>query len=123
VKVDAITDRFVVRLREDGLRLQRIASAPWIGAFENRLGIELPKSFSSLVKRYTLMNSRKLDATRVPSNRIAAIGDSCGDIEMLKVASLPFFVGMTVPFESGALIHLPRADLRVVAERILQEWT
>jgi len=58
----------------------------------------------------------------VPSHRIAAIGDSRGDIEMLKEARLPFFMGTTVPFESDELIHLPQADLRVVAARILQEW-
>lgn len=58
----------------------------------------------------------------VPPHRIAAIGDSRGDIEMLKEARLPFFIGTTVPFESDQIIHLPQADLRVVAERILQEW-
>lgn len=60
--------------------------------------------------------------SEVPFQRVAAIGDSRGDIEMLNEARLQFFVGRTLPYQSDAFIHLPQADLRLVAERILQEW-
>jgi HAD superfamily phosphoserine phosphatase-like hydrolase len=58
----------------------------------------------------------------VPPRRVAAVGDSPGDIDMLHEAALRFYVGRTPPGELTQLIHLPAADLRVVADRILHEW-
>jgi len=52
MEVDVIIDRFVERLTGEGLRFETIASAPWIARFEERLPARLPRSFSSLVKRY-----------------------------------------------------------------------
>jgi HAD superfamily phosphoserine phosphatase-like hydrolase len=67
---------------------------------------------------------RQLSAKlQVPSHRLAAIGDSRGDFEMLNEAELRIFVGKTAPTHIASLIHLPDSDLRIVAERILQEWT
>ncbi len=66
---------------------------------------------------------RELAATYgVPSDRIAAIGDSKGDLEMLHAASLRVFVGSTVPSGLGQVIHAPNANLCHVADRIIDEW-
>ena len=58
----------------------------------------------------------------VPRHRVAAIGDSGGDMEMLREAGLRFYLGATAPSRSDESIHLPGADIRVVAEQILQAW-
>lgn len=63
--------------------------------------------------------SAKLLLTR---DRVAAIGDSLGDFEMLHEANLRIFVGKTAPTNITALKHLPDADLRAVADHILNEW-
>jgi HAD superfamily phosphoserine phosphatase-like hydrolase len=65
----------------------------------------------------------KLSTTlQVPRNRVAAIGDSRGDFEMLNEASLRIFVGRTAPANIPGLIHLPDADLRTAADHILRQW-
>src|SRR5262245_55058576 len=56
-------------------------------------------------------------------DRTAAIGDSHGDLDMLRAASLRFFVGRKAISDLEAVIHLPETDLRVVAERIIHEWS
>ena len=58
----------------------------------------------------------------VRSDRIAAIGDSWGDLEMLHAASLRVFVGSTVPSGLAQVIHAPNANLCRVADRIIDEW-
>jgi len=58
----------------------------------------------------------------VSFDRIAAIGDSYRDVEMLHTAGLRVFVGTTVPPGLDAVIHLPDADLCEVADRIIREW-
>jgi phosphoserine phosphatase len=54
--------------------------------------------------------------------RTAAVGDSSGDLEMLRAADLRFFVGPKAIPDLDSVIHFPEADLRLVAERILNEW-
>jgi HAD superfamily phosphoserine phosphatase-like hydrolase len=54
--------------------------------------------------------------------RTAAVGDSSGDVEMLRAAGLRFFVGASAAPELESMIYLPEADLRLVAERIIVEW-
>lgn len=54
--------------------------------------------------------------------RTAAVGDSSGDVEMLRAAGLRFFVGANAAPELESVIHLPEADLRLIAERIINEW-
>ena len=56
------------------------------------------------------------------ANRVAAIGDSTGDVEMLREANLRFFVGANPPPDIDAVIHLPAADIGEIASRILDEW-
>jgi hypothetical protein len=52
MKVDVVIDRFVERLTREGWHFNAIISAWWIDSFEERLPVRLPRSFSSLVKRY-----------------------------------------------------------------------
>jgi phosphoserine phosphatase len=59
----------------------------------------------------------------VPHTRTAAVGDTRGDAQMLRAVSLPFFVGASPLEDVAGLIHLPGADLRLVAKWILDEWT
>lgn len=57
----------------------------------------------------------------IPKDRIAAVGDSAGDTEMLSAASLRFFVGANPP--SGlSCVHLPAADIREIAGSIIENW-
>lgn len=58
----------------------------------------------------------------IPGNRIAAVGDSPGDIDMLQIAALRFFVGRRPPLDVEGVIHIPDADIRAIADRILREW-
>jgi phosphoserine phosphatase len=59
----------------------------------------------------------------VPDSLVAAVGDSQGDAEFLRVAALRFFVGSgPVPNIPPPVVHIPNADLRVVAEHIVREW-
>jgi phosphoserine phosphatase len=58
----------------------------------------------------------------VQRERIAAVGDTRGDAEMLCAAGLPFFVGVDPLSGIDALVHMPRADLREVADHILSRW-
>ena len=62
------------------------------------------------------------DSHGIRKNRIAAVGDSRNDFEMLRVASLRFFVGEKPLPGIGSLVHLPAADLRAVAAGIIDEW-
>jgi HAD superfamily phosphoserine phosphatase-like hydrolase len=55
-------------------------------------------------------------------DRTAAIGDTNGDLDLLRAAALRLFVGAKTISDLDAVIHLPEADLRVVAERIIHEW-
>ena len=59
---------------------------------------------------------------QVTASRIAAVGDSTGDVEMLREAKLRFFVGATPPSDIEDIIHLPAADIDKIAIRILDEW-
>ena len=58
----------------------------------------------------------------VDEHRIAAVGDSAGDVELLKAAALRFFVGSEPPDAVPEAIHLPAADLRTIAEHIIRVW-
>ena len=58
----------------------------------------------------------------VEQRRIAAVGDSSGDIELLKVSALRFFVGSRQLDSVTDVTYLPVADIRVIAERIIREW-
>jgi phosphoserine phosphatase len=61
-------------------------------------------------------------ALGISRRRMAAVGDSAGDRHLLRAATLRFFVGREAP-GIPQLTHLPAADLREVAQSILQHWT
>jgi phosphoserine phosphatase len=58
----------------------------------------------------------------VSPTRVAAVGDSRGDIEMLQAANLSFFVGRNELPGLDSATHLPEADLRAVSAQILSAW-
>jgi phosphoserine phosphatase len=58
----------------------------------------------------------------LPADRVAAVGDSAGDEELLREAGLRFFVGVRPPPDLAGVVHLPGADLLDVARRILDQW-
>ena len=61
------------------------------------------------------------DEQGVAMSRTAAVGDSSGDVEMLQAARCGVFVGKTSPAEWLGT-HMPNADIRDVADHILQSW-
>jgi len=58
----------------------------------------------------------------VEESRIAAVGDSAGDTDLLKASALRFFVGSEPPDSIPAVVHLPAADIRTIAEHIIHVW-
>ncbi len=62
------------------------------------------------------------DSYGIAQHRVAAVGDSGGDSEMLRVAGMRFFVGAHPIPAVASIIHMPAADLRDVAEGIIHEW-
>ena len=58
----------------------------------------------------------------IPTTRLAAVGDSSGDIEMLRSATLRFFVGKVPPENIDNIIHLPDAVLEVIADQMISMW-
>lgn len=49
---------------------------------------------------------------------VAAVGDSSGDVPMLRVVGAPFFVGRQLPESLGAVVHRPDGDIGWIARRI-----
>jgi phosphoserine phosphatase len=60
---------------------------------------------------------------RIPASHVAAVGDSGGDIEMLRAVRHPVFVGATLPDGLPKVTHLPEADIVMVAQWIIQTLT
>ena len=65
---------------------------------------------------------RLLSELRVSAGRVAAVGDSSSDADLLSVASLPFFVGAGPPPPLPALEHRPSGDIASIAREILERW-
>ena len=65
---------------------------------------------------------RLRDTLRIPASRVAAIGNSGGDIEMLRAVRHPVFVGTTRPAGFPEVTHLPGADIVTVAQCIIQKF-
>jgi HAD superfamily phosphoserine phosphatase-like hydrolase len=61
------------------------------------------------------------DALRISASRVAAIGDSGGDVEMLRAVRHPVFVGATLPGGFPEATHLPGADIVTVAQWIIKK--
>lgn len=58
----------------------------------------------------------------VPAERVAAVGDSRGDVDLLRAASLRVFVGLALPTELANVQHYPHESIEVVAKRIVDAW-
>jgi len=58
----------------------------------------------------------------VSETRVAAVGDSTSDHELLSAASLRFFVGAASPPALPGLKHRPAADIGSIAREILLSW-
>jgi HAD superfamily phosphoserine phosphatase-like hydrolase len=122
----------IARLQERGIEVV-ILSITWQAAvewFATQLGVvrflgtqhlpngEIVHVFGRDKARYL---RELLATTGVPRHRVAAIGDTFGDVDMLREASMRFFVGKEAP-PLESVHHLPDADLTLVADRILEAW-
>ena len=120
-------------LREAGV-LVAIASITWYFAvewFANQLGIDHclgtdGKPDGEITHVWGRDKARWMNELvceyRIPDNRVAAVGDSSGDIEMLEAAHLRYFVGDAPDPEIPALVHIPDANLHLIAKSILDSW-
>lgn len=53
-------------------------------------------------------------------DEVAAVGDSGGDIDMLRIVGYPFFVGKTKPKELDKVSHYPDGDIYEIAKCIIK---
>lgn len=52
-------------------------------------------------------------------DQVAAVGDSVGDLPMLRVVAFPFFVGPTRPSGIDHLVHRPDGDILSIARDLI----
>ena len=52
-------------------------------------------------------------------DQVAAVGDSGGDLAMLKAVGFPYFVGAQLPTEISHAVHMPDADIALLAEHVI----
>jgi phosphoserine phosphatase len=52
-------------------------------------------------------------------DEVAAVGDSAGDVSMLRIVGRPVFVGTTVPEGLEGVAHYPDGDIYAIAQRIV----
>lgn len=66
---------------------------------------------------------RRLATDRgISGRRIAAVGDSACDVDLLLAAPHTIYVGSNVPDRLPHAIHLPNADILAIASRILDRF-
>ncbi len=58
----------------------------------------------------------------VPAARVAAVGDSSSDSDLLAAAELRFFVGRGEPPALAGLVHRPAGDIEEIAREVLARW-
>jgi len=58
----------------------------------------------------------------VPETRIAAVGDSSSDTDLLSAASLRFFVGLGSAPPLAAVSHRPDGNIEAIAREVLAAW-
>jgi HAD superfamily phosphoserine phosphatase-like hydrolase len=56
----------------------------------------------------------------IPPHRLVAVGDSSGDVELLRIAAHRVFVGENLPPELPDVYHAPRADVLAVTWWIMR---
>ncbi len=89
----------------------------WLGSLVDETGI-LRHCWPSDKADFVLKMASELSLTR---KQISAVGDSWGDIEMLQQAEYPIFLGKKrVIGLPPNVVHMPHADIREVADRILR---
>jgi len=59
---------------------------------------------------------------KIPFTRIAAVGDSSGDFDMLNIAGEAIFVGSSAQQCSKNWLHLPNANIVDIAECLIKKW-
>ena len=63
-----------------------------------------------------------LSVLGVPRTRVAAVGDSGSDTDLLAAAGLPVFVGRGAAPPLRGLLHRPEGDIEQIAREILAHW-
>lgn len=58
----------------------------------------------------------------LPQSRVAAVGDSSGDFDMLDVAGESIFVGPSTAQCAGSWKHMPNANISEIAEYLMERW-
>jgi phosphoserine phosphatase len=66
---------------------------------------------------------RLREELRIQKGRMAAVGDSSGDIELLTTSDQAFYLGRDLPMELDGCVHLPNANILVVCEHILKRFS
>lgn len=100
MNVDDLVDRFVTDLGRRGTRVERIQSAPWISALENRLSRRFPASYASLITRY-----------RFPPFELGGVGffGNTGDASEEDLAVAIFVdAGISTPALAAGLLQVGR---------------
>lgn len=115
IGIASITWKFAVKWFADQLNIEHVLGTDVTA--DNQVihvfGSDKAEWLQMLANRYDVLQ-----------HRIAAVGDSRSDVEMLRLAGLPFFVGLNLPAELQSLaIHMPNGDLRDISRRVLREWT
>ncbi len=58
----------------------------------------------------------------IPLERVAAVGDSSGDYDMLQLAGIPIFVGEDNQPNQHDWLCLPNANISEIAEHLIKVW-
>lgn len=113
VAIASITWRFAVEWFADQLDVGHYLGTDLSsdGEITHVWGRDKAKWLEDLASRY-----------KIPRHRIAAVGDSSGDADMLRAAHLRFFVGAAPSPEIPSSVHIPNADLSLIAARIIDAW-
>lgn len=126
-------DKAFSLLRAHGVTIA-IASITWrfaIEVFANKWGIEhyigtdilesgeIEHVWSEQKAQFVHKLSSQL---QIPLERIAAVGDSSGDFDMLNIAGAPIFVGQSTEQCADRWLHLPNANLLGIAEYLIDQW-
>lgn len=61
-----------------------------------------------------------LEKLEIEANSLVAVGDSYGDIPMLKLARRSYYVGDTLPSELQHVNHWPDADISAIVSDVLE---
>ena len=58
----------------------------------------------------------------IPTECVAAVGDSAGDIDLLRIVTHPIYVGKNLPPGLEGMLHLPDGDILSVSKHILSKF-